>query len=356
MALVAAKVLIHGEIDLAHYRGAELTDPATFELSKRVLMVADGKSVSRAAPINWFLASLASIKGFDRSVFTGGSKELGDAVTKVDDYSVTIKQSAENAWFLTVLTVYSMAPFDSAEMRKHATAENPWSISTPTQSASRASGGMPGALGQGRRVRAARQPGLLPRQVGDRPRGDQARAAERQPGPDGAKRAGALRFFEAACANCSAFRRSGRSSANGPSGRTGSRRRIERSHPRLLSGRLRTAAGLGRKSALIIIDFCMAYLEPASPLYAAAEPARDATIRLLGLARAAGIPVLHTQVRYAEGGADGGVSFRKVGALRLFEGDTALGRPPDALKPLPGEVVITKRYARAFSAPRSPPR
>ncbi len=104
----------------------------------------------------------------------------------------------------------------------------------------------------------------------------------------------------------------------------------------------------GRKSALIIIDFCMAYLEPGSPLYAAAEPARDATIRLLGLARSAGIPVLHTQVRYAVGGADGGVFFRKVGALRLFEGDTALGRPPEALTPAPGEVVITKQYASAF--------
>ena len=88
---------------------------------------ARGKSVSGAAPINWFLASLASIQGFDRSVFTGGSKELGDAVTKVDDYTVTIKQSAENALFLTVLTVYSMAPFDSSEMRRHATAEDPWS-------------------------------------------------------------------------------------------------------------------------------------------------------------------------------------------------------------------------------------
>ena len=104
----------------------------------------------------------------------------------------------------------------------------------------------------------------------------------------------------------------------------------------------------GRKPALIVIDFCMAYLEPGSPLYAAAEPARDAAARLLGLARQAGIAVVHTQVRYAEGGADGGVFFRKVGALRLFEGDTAMGRPPEMLKPVPGEVIITKQYASAF--------
>ncbi|MGI4952779.1 MAG: MmgE/PrpD family protein [Janthinobacterium lividum] len=41
MAFVAAKVLIHGEIDLAHYRGAALTDPMTYQLAQRVRMVAD---------------------------------------------------------------------------------------------------------------------------------------------------------------------------------------------------------------------------------------------------------------------------------------------------------------------------
>ena len=99
----------------------------TFTADDVVYTLARGKSVSGAAPINWFLASLASIQGFDRSVFTGGSKELGDAVTKVDDYTVKIKQSAENALFLTVLTVYSMAPFDSVEMKKRATEADPWS-------------------------------------------------------------------------------------------------------------------------------------------------------------------------------------------------------------------------------------
>ncbi|MBE9605515.1 ABC transporter substrate-binding protein [Acetobacteraceae bacterium H6797] len=99
----------------------------TFTADDVIYTLARGKSVSGTAPINWFLASLASIKGFDRSVFTGGSRELGDAVEKVDDYTIRIKQSTENSLFLTVLTVYSMAPFDSVEMRKHATAEDPWS-------------------------------------------------------------------------------------------------------------------------------------------------------------------------------------------------------------------------------------
>lgn len=108
-------------------RGVKSCAGNTFTADDVVYTLARGKSVSGAAPINWFLASLASIQGFDRSVFSGGSKELGDAVTKIDDYTVTVKQTAENALFLTVLTVYSMAPFDSVEMKKHATAADPWS-------------------------------------------------------------------------------------------------------------------------------------------------------------------------------------------------------------------------------------
>ena len=92
-----------------------------------IYTLARGKSVSGAAPINWFLGSLGSIKGFDRSVFSGGSKDLGDAVTKIDDHTVRITQSSDNALLLTVMTVYSMAPWDSAEMKKHATPEDPWS-------------------------------------------------------------------------------------------------------------------------------------------------------------------------------------------------------------------------------------
>lgn len=42
MSYVAAKVLLHGEIDLAHYCGAELTDPATHALAPKIRMISDG--------------------------------------------------------------------------------------------------------------------------------------------------------------------------------------------------------------------------------------------------------------------------------------------------------------------------
>lgn len=105
----------------------------------------------------------------------------------------------------------------------------------------------------------------------------------------------------------------------------------------------------GRRPALLVIDFCRAYLEPESPLYAGVESARDATVRLLAAARRGGVAVLHTRVRYSPGGADGGIFFRKVPALRVFEAGNKLAEWPAELAPHHGELVITKQYASAFA-------
>jgi 2-methylcitrate dehydratase PrpD len=42
MPFIGAKVLLHGEIDLAHFRGDELTDSATHALAKCIAVTADG--------------------------------------------------------------------------------------------------------------------------------------------------------------------------------------------------------------------------------------------------------------------------------------------------------------------------
>ncbi|KAK9425887.1 hypothetical protein SUNI508_12780 [Seiridium unicorne] len=44
MSYIAAKVLLNGSIDLAHYRDKELTDSATHDLAKRVRMLSDGQA------------------------------------------------------------------------------------------------------------------------------------------------------------------------------------------------------------------------------------------------------------------------------------------------------------------------
>ncbi|RDW58512.1 hypothetical protein BP5796_12442 [Coleophoma crateriformis] len=43
MSYIGAKVLLNGSIDLAHYRGNELKDPATHALAQRIKMVSDGQ-------------------------------------------------------------------------------------------------------------------------------------------------------------------------------------------------------------------------------------------------------------------------------------------------------------------------
>lgn len=107
----------------------------------------------------------------------------------------------------------------------------------------------------------------------------------------------------------------------------------------------------GRRPALIVIDFVRAYLLEGSPLYGAGCVAALApAATLLKLARAAGIPCLHTNLAYQKGGRDGGMFFRKLPALACFE----QGRHPEycrfgvGVEPLPEETVITKQYASAF--------
>ncbi len=104
----------------------------------------------------------------------------------------------------------------------------------------------------------------------------------------------------------------------------------------------------GQHPALLIVDFVMAYLDPASPLYAGVEEALASNERLLAAARAAGIPVIFTNVEYEPGGADGGVFYRKVPALRLFDRGSPYGAFPETLRPRASELVITKQYASAF--------
>jgi maleamate amidohydrolase len=104
----------------------------------------------------------------------------------------------------------------------------------------------------------------------------------------------------------------------------------------------------GKRPALIIIDFVMAYLEPASPLYAGVEDALASNERVLAAARNAAIPVIFTNVVYTPGGKDGGIFYRKVPALKLFERGNPLGAFPPTLQPEGDELVISKQYASAF--------
>jgi maleamate amidohydrolase len=104
----------------------------------------------------------------------------------------------------------------------------------------------------------------------------------------------------------------------------------------------------GRRPALLVIDVVEAYLQKDSPLYAGVEDARDSNIRLVECARRAGLPVIFTNVTYNAGGADGGVFFRKVPALKAFLPGSPLGAFPAGLAPRADELVVSKQYPSAF--------
>ena len=104
----------------------------------------------------------------------------------------------------------------------------------------------------------------------------------------------------------------------------------------------------GKRPALLIVDFVMAYLEPSSPLYAGVESALASNERLVALARELDIPVLFTNVVYEAGGSNGGLFYQKIPALQVFDAGSPLGEFPPSLQPADGERIISKQYASAF--------
>ncbi|MEY3658960.1 MAG: hypothetical protein RL425_1721 [Pseudomonadota bacterium] len=104
----------------------------------------------------------------------------------------------------------------------------------------------------------------------------------------------------------------------------------------------------GARPALLIVDFVMAYLDPASPLYAGVEDALASNERLVAAARSAHIPVIFTNVEYEPGGANGGLFYKKIPALKAFDKGSDLGRFPPSLTPAPSDLIVTKQYASAF--------
>ena len=116
-----------------------------------------------------------------------------------------------------------------------------------------------------------------------------------------------------------------------------------------LAGAFDGRLSFGSRPALLLVDVVMAYLEPGSLLYDKAfVGALAANERLVAAARNAGVPVLFTNVVYQPGGADGGLFYRKVPALKLFDRGSPAGAFPPSLQPRDDETVVTKQYASAF--------
>ena len=109
-------------------RGVVGCNGETFDADDVIYTYARAKSISGVAPIGWFLSSVSSIDGFTPAVFgSEDARKLGDEVTKVDDFTVTFRQSGPNPLFLRVLTIFAIYIFDKETMEANATPDDPWS-------------------------------------------------------------------------------------------------------------------------------------------------------------------------------------------------------------------------------------
>lgn len=106
----------------------------------------------------------------------------------------------------------------------------------------------------------------------------------------------------------------------------------------------------GKRPAVLLIDFARAYFDPAAPLYGGegCRIALENAARLAPAARALGIPVIHTEVKYQPGGADGGAFYAKVPALSCFDAGADTQKLAEPLTLEPSDILITKQYPSAF--------
>ncbi len=113
-------------------------------------------------------------------------------------------------------------------------------------------------------------------------------------------------------------------------------------------GAFGAALGVGKRQALLMIDFARAYFEPDSPLFANTPEVVTVAAGLLAWARERGMLVCHTQVMYDEQGLNGGLFYRKIPALAALRAGNPLCDFVEELRPQSGEPVFVKQYASGF--------
>lgn len=106
----------------------------------------------------------------------------------------------------------------------------------------------------------------------------------------------------------------------------------------------------GQRPALLLIDFANAYFDPSAPLFGGegCQTALDNAARLAPAARAAGVPVIYTEVKYQPGGKDGGAFYAKVPALSCFDAGTETQKLAAPLTVEENDIMISKQYPSGF--------
>ncbi len=107
--------------------------------------------------------------------------------------------------------------------------------------------------------------------------------------------------------------------------------------------------GWGRRPLLLVIDVTRAFTEPGRPLAADATELIEKVNRLIGAAREGGLPVMFTRVAYDQPDlSDAGLWAKKIGRLDDLVADSDGVEMDPRLDVLPGDPVLTKKYASCF--------
>ncbi|SEJ96536.1 maleamate amidohydrolase [Sphingobium sp. AP50] len=108
------------------------------------------------------------------------------------------------------------------------------------------------------------------------------------------------------------------------------------------------SVGFGQRPALILIDFAQGYFDPACDLYAGVDDALASALRVREAAKAAGVPVILTNVVLHPNCMDGGRFFEKSKPMRYFIRGNPMGDWAKGLVPDDDELIVSKQYASAF--------
>ena len=106
--------------------------------------------------------------------------------------------------------------------------------------------------------------------------------------------------------------------------------------------------GFGAAPALLVIDFMHAYTDPAQFGGYNINDAIEATSRLLGAVREAGLPVAHVRFGVDAQATDLGSWGLKVPSLATLVEDGEATQIVPAVAPIAGEWVAVKKHSSAF--------
>lgn len=106
--------------------------------------------------------------------------------------------------------------------------------------------------------------------------------------------------------------------------------------------------GLGRRPALLVVDFVGGFADPAMFGGGNIQDAIRTTVPILDACRKAGLPVAFSRIVYADDGANCGVWCEKAPRLRELTEAAPASQVVPELAPRPGELVVRKTQASAF--------